>query len=301
MGMQRKFWITFFGVALAGVSFGQIKKQFTVENPPACENIRLNLRANSGNCYIKPSPNPEILNVFSNQDEASFSHNFRKEIKGQTCEVFLNLQEETSAGLGDSFSSSFWGSSAKSGSDKLWKMYLTESKPYDLELNYGVGNANVDLSGLKISKLKINTGSANVNVGYATLENQIDMDTFFIKVDLGSVNVKNLNLSKTHHMIADVGFGNMYLDFSSKPLVSNKIKGSVGAGNLTIVLPASDTPVLIKIHESWLCSVKMPGSLKKIGENTFANAAYTKDALKALTFDLDVSMGNIVFKETPTR
>jgi hypothetical protein len=109
--------------------------------------------------------------------------------------------------------------------------------------------------------------------------------------------VKNLSLSRTRHMIADVGFGNMHLDFSAKPLVSNKIKGSVGAGNLTIVLPADETPVLIKIHESWLCSVKMPKSLKKIGENTFANASYTKDAVQALTFDLDVSMGNIVFKE----
>jgi hypothetical protein len=295
--MQRNFWITFFGVALAGVSFGQIKKQFTVESPAACENIRLHLRANSGNCYIKPSQNPEILNVFSNQGEASFSHNFRKEIKGQTCEVFLNLEEDASAGLGDSFSSNFWGGSEKSDGDKLWKMYLTELKPYVLELNYGVGNAHVDLSGLKIKRLKINTGSANVNVGYSTLENQIDMDTFYVKVDLGSVNVRNLNLSRTRHMIADVGFGNMYLDFSSKPLVSNKIKGSVGAGNLTIVLPADETPVLIKIHESWLCSVKMPKTLKKIGENTFANAFYTKDSVQALTFDLDVSMGNIEFKE----
>jgi hypothetical protein len=125
------------------------------------------------------------------------------------------------------------------------------------------------------------------------------MDTFYIKVDLGSVHVKNLNLSKTRNMIADVGFGNMHLDFSNKPLVSNKIKGSVGAGNLTIVLPADETPILIKIHESWLCSVKMPKSLKKIGENTFANASYTKDALQALTFDLDVSMGNIEFRQAP--
>jgi len=294
--MQRNFWFTFFGVALAGAAFGQIKKQFTVENTAACENIRLNLKANSGNCFIKPSQNPEILNVFSNQDEASYSHNFRKEIKGQTCEVFLNLEEEQSAGISQSFSTSFWGNE-KTGGEKLWKMYLTESKPYFLELNYGVGNAHVDLSGLAISKLKINTGSANVNVSYTSLENQIDMDTFYVKVDLGSVNVKNLNLSRTRYMLADVGFGNMLLDFSNKPLVSNHIKGSVGAGNLTIVLPSNEIPVLVKIHESWLCSVKMPKTLKKIGENTFANASYTKDATQALTFDLDVSMGNIVFKE----
>ena len=64
-------------------------------------------------------------------------------------------------------------------------MYLTDSKPYFLELHYGIGNANIDLSGLAIKTLKVNTGSADVNVGYySSLENQIDMDTFFVKVDL---------------------------------------------------------------------------------------------------------------------
>ncbi|HMG93678.1 MAG TPA: hypothetical protein VK589_26655 [Chryseolinea sp.] len=296
--MQRKIWLTGCGIAIVGLALGQIKKQFTVEDSPACENIRLCVKANSGNCYIKPSNNPEILNVFSNQTEASYAHNFRKEVKGKTCEVFLNLEEVHSEGLSQTISTRFFGASEKESSDKLWKMYLTDGKPYFLEFNYGVGNANIDLSGLAVKNLKISTGSADVNVGYySALENQIDMDTFFVKVDLGSVNVKNLNLSRTHFVMADVGFGNMTLDFSNKPLVGNKIKGSVGAGNLTIILPNNDSPVLVKIQDSWLCSVKVPSSLKKVAENTFANAAYSKNAKNALIFDLDVSMGNIVFQE----
>lgn len=296
--MQRKIWLTSCGIAIVGLAFGQIKKQFTVEDTPSCENIRLCVKANSGNCFIKPSHDPEILNVFSNQTEAAYAHNFRKEVKGKTCEVLLNLEEVQAEGLSQTISTRFFGPSEKPASEKLWKMYLSDSKPYFLELNYGVGNANIDLSGLAIKTLKINTGSADVNVGYySALENQIDMDTFFVKVDLGSVNVKNINLSRTRFVMADVGFGNMTLDFSNKPLVSNKIKGSVGAGNLTIILPSEDTPVLVKIQDSWLCSVKVPVSLKKIAENTFANAAYTKGAKNALVFDLDVSMGNIVFKK----
>ncbi|MBT1704678.1 hypothetical protein [Chryseosolibacter indicus] len=294
--MQKSFWLTLCGIAFAGIAWGQIKKQFTVENTQACENIRLHLKANSGNCYIKPSQNPEILNVFSNQDASSYSHNYRKEIKGKTCEVYLNVEETNSEGIGRTISTRMFGSE-KSGSNKLWKIYLTESKPYNLELDYGIGNAHIDLSGLAIKKLKINTGSADVNVGYSALGNKVDMDTFSVKVDLGSLNIKNLNLSKTHYMIADVGFGNMTLDFSSTPLVSNTIKGSVGAGNLTIILPSDETPVLVKVHDSWLCSVKVPASLKKISENTFANASYKKDAKNSLSFDLDVSMGSIVFRE----
>src|SRR5688572_8836354 len=263
--MYRKFWLTGLGIALVGVALGQIKKQFTVENAKDCEFVRLCLKSNSGNCFIKPSQNPEILNVFSNQTETSYSHNFRKEIKGKTCEVYLNLEEDHSQGLSQTISSHFFGAAEKTASEgKVWKMYLTDLKPYFLELNYGVGNATVDLSGLAVKKLKINTASADVNVGYySSLENQINMDTFFVKVDLGSVNVKNISLSRTRCVIADVGFGNMTLDFSEKPLVSNTVKGSVGAGNLVIILPKNDSPVMVKIYDSWLCSVKMPASLKK--------------------------------------
>jgi hypothetical protein len=296
--MRKKIWLTYCGVAIVGLAFGQLKKQFTVEDVSSCENIRLCLKANSGNCYIKPSQNTEILNVFSNQTETSYAHNFRKEVKGKTCEILLNLEETQTEGISQTISTRFFGASDKPVSDKLWKMYLTDAKPYFLELNYGIGNANIDLSGLAIKNLKVNTGSADVNVGYySSLENQIDMDTFFVKVDLGSVNVKNINMSRTRYMIADVGFGNMTLDFRSKPLVSNKIKGSVGAGNLTILLPSNDTPVLLKIKDSWLCSVKMPEQFKKVSENVFANAAYSKDAKNSLTFDLDVSMGNIIFTQ----
>ncbi len=295
--MQRKIWLTGWAIAIVGLAYGQIKKQFTVEDAPYCESIRLSVKANSGNCYIKPSQNPEILNVFSNQTETGYAHNFRKEVKGKTCEVVLNLEEVQAEGLSQTISTRFFGPSDKPASDKLWKMYLTNAKPYFLELTYGVGNANIDLSGLAVKNLKINTGSADVNVGYfSNLENQIDMDTFSVKVDVGSINVKNLNLSRTHLVLADVGFGNMTLDFSSKPTVSTKIRGSVGAGNLTILLP-HEVPVLVKIQDSWLCSVKVPSSLKKIRENTYANSAYSKSAKNSLIFDLDVSMGNIVFKD----
>ena len=290
----------FMGVLLTGVAEGQIRKQFAVENTAACESIKLQVKANSGNCFVKPSNNSDILNVFSNQPEQAFAHNFTRTINGKVCEVYLTLEEQHNDGLGQTISSRVFSVSETAAAptgQKFWKMYLTDEKPYALELNYGVGNANVDLSGLAISKLKITSGSADVNVSYPSgMENQIEMDTFYVKVDLGSVNVKNLGLAKTKYLMADVGFGNMTLDFTEKPVVSNFIKGSVGAGNLVIILPKNGTPISVKIHDSWLCSVKLPSSLKKGADNTFVTENYTKDSKEALTFDLDVSMGNIIFK-----
>ena len=280
------------------VLFGQVKKQFSVEEKEKCDRVELSIKAKTGNCFIRPSQNGEILNVYSNQDLENYAHTLTNEVKNKICKINLALKQEAMRGVGEKISYQVMGSEVTSPSDKFWKIYLTDDKPYSLDLSYGLGNANVDLSGLSISRLKIKTGSADVNVGYINgLENKVDMDTFFVKVDMGSLTVKNINLSRSKMVLAEVGFGNILLDFSDKPLVRYKVKGSVGAGNMLILMPSDEVPVLVKVNESWLCSVNLSKGLKKVGANTFANASYGKNPKDAITFDLDVSMGQITFRE----
>lgn len=279
-----------------GVS-AQAKKQFSVEKIQECEKVVLKLRAKTGNCIIRPSQNEDILNVYSNQDVEEYGHSFSNEVIGTVCSVKLSLEQENMPGVGHKISYRVFGADERP-TEKFWKVYLAESTPYILDLDYGLGNANIDLSGLSIEKLKINTGNADVNISYNTeVGNKITMDTFAVKVDMGSLNARHLNLAKSKVVHAEVGFGNMFLDFSNRPTIANHIIGSVGAGNLIIQLPSEDVPVLVTINESWLCSINLSRTLKKIGPNKFANTAYTKNSPNALVFDLDVSMGKIVFRE----
>jgi len=286
------------GSTSLGISgFGQVKKQFSVEKTGDCDKVELCLKTKTGNCFIRPSQNNDVLNIYSNQDLQEYNHTFSNELKGRTCMVKLALEQEGQKGVGQKISYRVFGSEEKT-SDKFWKVYLTNDKPYSLDLTYGLGNANIDLSGLAIEKLKINTGSSDVLVSYNSgIENTVEMDTFFVKVDMGSVNVRQINLARTRVVVAEVGFGNILLDFSDRPVVSNEIKGSVGAGNLVVTLPDEDVPVLVKINDSWLCSVNLSKNLKRIGQNTFANTAYQNHPKNSLTFDLEVAMGKITFRD----
>jgi hypothetical protein len=297
--MVRATVLVWVGVGIGWASYGQIKKQFSVEKVDECTKVELKLKSKTGNCFIRPSQSSDFLNIYSNQDLEQYSHSFSNEVNGKICSLKLALDQESQRGVGQKISYQVFGRDEKETTDKLWKVYLTEGTPYSLYLDYGLGSANIDLSGLSIEKLKIITGSADVNVAYISgIANRVSMDTFFIKVDMGSVNAKQINLSRSKVVVADVGFGNMFLDFSNKPTASNHVIGSVGAGNLVILLPNEEVPVMIKINESWLCSINLCRSLKKIGENKFANSAYSKSTKDAITFDLDVSMGKIVFKES---
>ncbi|MEQ8927418.1 MAG: hypothetical protein RLO81_16475 [Fulvivirga sp.] len=285
------------GIISTSLTVAQVKKQFSIDNSDAVERVDLDFGANSGTCFIKSSTTNELLTVYGNQDYNSYSHSFNKEISDNTCYIKLNLEDDKSAGLSRSISYRMFGSDEKT-SDNLWKMYLSSEKVYDLNLRYGIGNANIDLSGLSIEKIKINTGSADVNLR-ASDYNKVEMDTFYVQVDMGSVKVENVNFSKSKNIIADVGFGDLLLDFSDKSALATNVYGSVGAGNLMIVLPSSNTPVKVKISNSWLCKVSLLKSFKDIGNNTFVNEAYSENATNILNFDLDVSMGKIIFKEQP--
>ncbi|MBL7865274.1 MAG: hypothetical protein JNK10_10375 [Cyclobacteriaceae bacterium] len=279
---------------------GQMKKQFSVENQENCQTVNLHLKAKTGNCVIRPGQTTELLNFYSNQELEDYAHTFSNEVRNAVCYVKLALENEGNSKVSKKISYQVLGrdDNDNMSSDKIWKLNLTDAKPYTLDLDYGLGNANVDLSGLAISRLKINTGSANVNVSYETgAENKVNMDTFYIKVDLGSLSVKQINLSKSKLVVAEVSFGNMLLDFSDTPVVIPEVRGSVGAGNMIIVLPDESVPVKVNINESWLCSIKLSRSLRKTDENTYTNAAYSRNSKQALVFDLDVSMGKILFKE----
>lgn len=293
-----RIWLVFFvGNLFSGGVMAQLKKQFSIENTSQCEEVRLSLKAKTGNCYVRPSQNSDLLNVYSNQDLEEYGHQFSKEVIGQQCNVKLQFHQHNKDGLGHKISYQVLGANS-ANTDKFWKVYLSDVKPYILDFDFGLGNANIDLSGLAVKKFKINTGSADVNIAYASgIENQVSMDTFLVKVDVGSVNVKQLYLARSKNIFAEVGFGNLSLDLQGKPLANHLVKCSVGAGNLIIMLPDEDVPLLVKVSDSWLCSVQLSKRLKKIGENKYANTAYTRSPQNALTFDLDVSMGKIVLKD----
>lgn len=160
-----------------------------------------------------------------------------------------------------------------------------------------MGNAFVDLSGLSLERLKVNTGSANVKVGFVSGQyNQQEMDTFSIKVDLGELEARRVALSNARNIIADVGFGNLYLDFTDKSAVKSTVRATVGAGNLVVNATNSSNPMIIYVHNSPLCRIKIPKEFTEIRKNVFISNNYREDAENLITFNVDVTMGNIIFK-----
>lgn len=275
---------------------GQVKKFYTLENNLDFDKVNIVLTATSNSCCIKPTVNPNLVNIYGYDNNANPNIYSETEILDRIQNLIIDLNnndndEESSLARG------FFGPSTES--ENHWDLYLSNEKTMRLSLNYAVGDAAVDLSDLPIESLDISSGSAEVNVEYMENKpNLIEMDSFLVKVDLGSLTINKMNHSRARTVIADVGFGALLVDYSNPLTEPSDVYASVGAGNLIIGLPDDDTfPVIINIENSPLCNVKLPKGFKKQKKHVYVSQGYHENASNILSFNLDVVVGQIKFVE----
>ncbi len=283
-------------VCAASSANAQVQKHFKIENDNRYQSVTLNYGSSSGICYISPGESDEPIAVYSDRNIDEFNHYFNKSTYGNNLEINLSLEDKNKQTFSQSISSKVFSTS--SPEDNTWKVFLSEEIPYDLNLVFGVGAAFIDLSSLKVSRFNVRTGSADVHIDYLTnMPNPVVMDTFNVKVDLGNVEVRRLYMSHAKFIRAEVGFGTMKLDLTEPPSVPSQVRASVGAGTLEILIPKNDCSVIIKIKDSMLCGVHLTKSFREVSNNVYVNGEYDENAPSQLSFDVDVSLGNIIFKE----
>ena len=283
-------FITFSGLV------AQVKKYYTHKNNLEVDKVNIVLIATSNSCCIKPTVNPNLVNVFGYDNNANPNIYSETEILDRIENLIIDLNNNDNNEESTIAKSFFYPSTE---SDNHWDLYLSNEKTMRLSLNYAVGDAKVDLSDLPIESLDISSGSAEVNVEYMENKpNLIEMDSFRVKVDLGSLTIHKMNHSRAKTVIADVGFGALLVDYSSPLTEPSEVYASVGAGNLIIGLPNDETfPVIINIENSPLCNVKLPKGYKKQKKHVYVSEGYNENAANILSFNLDVVVGQIKFVE----
>lgn len=282
-------------LALGYLANAQVKNSFISSDNQDFDKIKFSLKAREGQCYIRPGQESSQMNI-ERIPKDNNKPSVEEKIVARTKQINVQLDDEDGS-LSSSISRRMF--SQQSVDDYTWKVYLSKCKPMDLDLNYAVGDTYIDLSGLPVERLKMFTGSANVSVNYNSNEgNQLVMDTFLIKVDMGTFKAKNLHLSRSNKVIADVGFGTVRMDFEEAESIMTDVSASVGAGKLEVILPSSDVPVKININDSPLCRIKMPKEFRKSSANEFTNIDPEDRSDNYLTFNVDVAVGNIVFKSS---
>ncbi|WP_109832570.1 DUF4097 family beta strand repeat-containing protein [Reichenbachiella versicolor] len=272
----------------------QLKKFYAVKDDTSYDTVRFSLKATSGTCFIKPSHHDDPLTIYGNPDFSDVNPSFSAIQSGKSQLVSLELEDYNKKGLSQAISYSMFGS--EDIEENYWKVYLTNDKIYDLNLQYGVGDANVNLSNVAVSRLKLETGSADVKLTYDTdRKNRCEMDTLQVSVDMGTVVIDQMHAARAKYVTTDVGFGTVVLDLRQAPVSNCTIKAMIGAGKLKVLMPDKGVPAKVNFKTSPLCKISFEQDFKESEKGVFVNSAYTSGADNLVTFDLDVALGNIIF------
>ncbi len=274
----------------------QIENSHTVSNDHNFEKLKFSLNATNGQCIIKSGKEEEIIKIYCKTASTTKPIIEERIVEGVKL-LQVTLRDDNSSYFSSTFSTKLINFSSSNNNDNIWNVTISKLKPVNLDLNYAIGDSYIDLTGLSIERLKVNTGSANVVVNYNNeIGNIVKMDTFLIKVDMGSFEANNLHLSRSSKIIADVGFGKVKMDFGNAKTINTDVRATIGAGKLEIVLPSNNIPVKININDSPLCQIKLPRGYEKSTNQIFTSPEYDKNQANSINFDVDVAVGTIVFK-----
>ncbi len=142
------------------------------------------------------------------------------------------------------------------------RLDLTGETPLSLSMKFGAAEANLDLGGLRLQNLLLETGASDTHVTFSE-PNKETAEYCTFKAGAASFKVDDLGNSGCQNISVSGGVGKLALDFSGKWKNDAEADINVGLGTIEISVPAE---LGVRIDKStFLMSFKAPGFEKQDG------------------------------------
>lgn len=165
---------------------------------------------------------------------------------------------------------------------------LSPRPEYAIRAEVGLGENNLDLTGLKIGRLHVEAGLAETNL---TIDepNSVRAERVVVECGLGEVDTDRLGNLRFDRLSVDVGMGDMTLDLRGYE-GDGQVDVNVGMGSCTIIVPRG---VGVRAYYSggFMSSVDLR-ELRRMDDDLYVSDDIG-DAEHTLEFELDVGMGDI--------
>lgn len=142
------------------------------------------------------------------------------------------------------------------------QLELSRSTPIDLDLDLGAVEADLDLTGLKLSRLKIESGASDGRIRFDSL-NETRMSGLDISVGAASFRADRLANANTSDVRVDAGVGNVELDLGGQWTHDMNLHVEIALGIVTIHVPA-DVGVYLTLQKT-IASFEHEGLIERNG------------------------------------
>ena len=157
------------------------------------------------------------------------------------------------------------------------QLELSRATPWDLTLDLGAVEADIDLTGLKLAKLKIESGASDGRVRFDSL-NPIPMRDLQISLGAANFRADRLANANTREIRVDAGVGNVELDLGGHWTQDIELRAEITAGLVTVHVP-SDVGVRVAVDKV-VASFDHQGLIERDGEWVSPNWDTAKHKLR---------------------
>ena len=162
-----------------------------------------------------------------------------------------------------------------------WRLYFAPDRPLDLALDLGAASADLDLGGIPLRRMVLNTGVARTRLAFGE-PNPEPLRLLDVTAGVGEVTLDGLGNARFERLAFAGGVGRYRLDFSGDALVPGaEATVEVGVATLDIAL-ARGTPVVLDAPASRISAVEVPAGFVTLGGGRYATpgAEADRDALR---------------------
>lgn len=173
--------------------------------------------------------------------------------------------------------------------DNEMEFYFPSDINTDLFLDFGVGDANIDLTDIAVSRLDINCGLSDVELEI-NKRNKVVCTTANIESGLGDLEVYGLGNLAAKNIDINVGLGSADINMTGDKIYDMEVNVDVGLGSLDMILP-DHVNIEIFVDASFLSSVDISG-LEKKKNKYWVTRDWDADN-PTISMDVNVGMGSV--------
>ncbi len=267
-------WVTLvMGLCVVDAAQAQNRRTVTMSRQVEDEqDLEVNVRYGAGRFSVGPAESGVLYHMQIEYDE----------------DVFRPIAEyqDRSLEIGtESLGRRFWFGRDR-GAGKM-ELALSRDVAMDLNMDFGAVQADIDLGGIRLTRLEINTGASQTLIDISE-PNSETMSRASMDVGAAEFTVLNLGNLNAEVIEIDAGIGEIDLDFSGDCRQDTRVSVDMGIGSLVLRFPRGLGVRIVK--DTFLTSLDSEGLVKR--GDAYYSLDYD-DAEYQITVDVDAAFGSI--------
>ena len=155
-----------------------------------------------------------------------------------------------------------------------WHLWFTDAIPLSFDIELGVGDGNLDLSGLQVKDLSLSSGASDVTMNFGE-KNQALIERISIESGVSKFDGRNLGNANFRTFRFSGGVGTYYLDFGGNLSREADIDVEVGLGVLTMIVPDRIGARLL-YEKSWVSRLDCDKGFRPVSDGEYMTDNYNK-------------------------